>query len=595
MKNRGNATRVHLALREEMRRLNVDAVIIPGTDPHQSEYICDHWKFRDWICGFTGSNGTAVVTLDQAALWTDSRYFLQADIELADSGFVMMRENMGNDPTIHEWLLQVLEEDSVIAIDGRLYSAQDANQLERFCGENGFMLATEFYPADKIWTDRPARPSEPAFVHDVQYAGEEASVKIERLLKVLEDNDATAMLVTALDDIAWLLNLRGNDVDFTPVAIAFAYISENNKELFIDENKVTDEVRQHLKSCGVRVRDYDDIVRFLERVSEHEVVLIDPNRVSDTLANALPCQKVYFRSPITDLKCIKNEVQIDGFRHAMERDGAALVRLFKWIEEEAPKGSINEVDVWNKGKEFRAMGDLYREDSFAMICGYKEHGAIVHYEATDESASTLHGEGILLVDSGGQYMDGTTDITRTVTLGNPTAQEKHDFTLVLKGHLALQRAKFPVGTTGCQLDVLARLPLWQEAMTYGHGTGHGVGHFLGCHEGPQSIRTNFVNVALQPGMITSNEPGLYKTGEYGIRTENLLLCVEAEKTEEFGDFLAFEPLTLFPYDLQLIDRTMLTAEEVAQINDYHRMVRERITPLLNADEAAWLAAKTKEI
>lgn len=583
------------ALRQEMRRLNVDAVIIPGTDPHQSEYICDHWKFRDWISGFTGSNGTAVVTLDQAALWTDSRYFLQAGIELEDSGFVMMKENMGNDPTIHEWLQQVLEEDSVIAIDGRLYSAQAANQLERFCGENGFMLVTEFYPADRIWADRPARPSEEAYVHDVKYAGEEATDKIERLLEVLEGNDATAMLVTALDDIAWLLNLRGNDVAFTPVAIAFAYISRKEKFLFIDESKVTDEVRQHLKACDVKVRDYDDVVRFLERVSEHEVVLIDPNRVSDTLANALQCQKVYYRSPITDLKCIKNEVQIDGFRHAMERDGAALVRLFKWIEETAPTGTINEVDVWNKGMEFRAQQDLYREDSFAMICGYKEHGAIVHYEATDESASTLHGEGILLVDSGAQYLDGTTDITRTITLGNPTAQEKHDFTLVLKGHLALQRAKFPVGTTGCQLDVLARMPLWQEAMTYGHGTGHGVGHFLGCHEGPQSIRTNLVDVKLMPGMVTSNEPGLYKTGEYGIRTENLLLTVEADKTEEFGDFLTFEPLTLYPYDLELIDRSMLTREEVAQINDYHRMVRERITPLLNANEAAWLASKTREI
>ncbi len=583
------------ALRDEMRRLNVDAVIIPGTDPHQSEYISDHWKFRDWISGFTGSNGTAVVTLDQAALWTDSRYFLQAEIELEGSGFVMMKENMGNDPTIHEWLQQVLEEDSVIAIDGRLYSAQEANRLERFCGENGFMLATEFFPADRIWPDRPARPSEPAYVHDVQYAGEEATDKIERLLTVLEDNEATGMLVTSLDDIAWLLNLRGNDVAFTPVVIAFAYISRKQKCLFIDDNKITDEVRQHLKACDIKVRDYDDIVHFLERVSEHEVVLIDPNRVSDTLANALQCQKVYFRSPIADLKSVKNAVQIEGFRHAMERDGAALVRLFKWIEETAPSGTINEVDVWNKGMELRAQQDMYREDSFAMICGYKEHGAIVHYEATDESAATLHGEGILLVDSGAQYLDGTTDITRTITLGNPTAQEKHDFTLALKGHLALQRAKFPVGTTGCQLDVLARMPLWQEAMTYGHGTGHGVGHFLGCHEGPQSIRTNLVDVKLQPGMITSNEPGLYKTGEYGIRTENLLLTVEAEKTEEFGNFLTFEPLTLYPYDLELIDRSMLTSEEVAQINGYHRMVRERITPLLNADEAAWLAAKTREI
>ncbi len=590
------ATYSHLeALREAMRRVNVDAVIIPGTDPHQSEYICDHWKFRDWVSGFTGSNGTAVVTLDKAALWTDSRYFLQAGIELEDSGFVMMKENMGDDPDIHQWLQENLEEDSVIAIDGRLYNAQAANQLERFCGENGFMLATEFCPADTIWEDRPARPSEPAYVHDVEYAGESANNKIERLLDVLEQNDATAMLVTALDDIAWLLNLRGNDVAFTPVVIAYAYISRNQKELFVDDAKITDEVRKHLNDCGVRVRKYDDIVHFLERVSEHEVVLIDPSRVSDTLANALMCQKVYFRSPVTDLKCIKNETQIQGIRHAMECDGAALVRLFMWIEKMAPAGTINEVDVWNKGMEERARFDLYREDSFAMICGYKEHGAIVHYEATDETASTLHDDGILLVDSGAQYLDGTTDITRTVTLGNPTPQEKHDFTLVLQGHLALQRAKFPVGTTGVQLDALARMPLWQESMTYGHGTGHGVGHFLGCHEGPQSIRTDLNNTRLMPGMVTSNEPGLYKTGQYGIRTENLLLTIEADKTDDFGNFLAFEPLTLFPYDLRLVDRSMLSPVEVKQINDYHAMVRERLTPLLNADEAAWLNDKTQAL
>jgi len=583
------------ALREAMSRVHVDAVIVPGTDPHQSEYVCDHWKFREWLTGFTGSNGTAVVTADKAALWTDSRYFLQAEEELADSGFEMMKENMGNDPTIHEWLAQNLADDSVIGIDGRLYNAADANRLERFCGENGFMLATEFYPADKIWKDRPARPDGVAYVHDVQYAGEDANDKIERVLQVLEDNEATGMLVTALDDIAWLFNLRGNDVMFTPVVIAFAYISRKQRVLFIDDNKVTDEVRQHLKACDVRVRDYEDVQHFLERVNEHEVVLIDPNRVSDTLANALPCQKIYFRSPISDLKSIKNEVQIEGFRHAMERDGAALVRLFMWIEQMAPTGTINEVDVWTKGKEERAKSDLYREDSFAMIAGYKEHGAIVHYEATQQSASTLQGEGILLVDSGAQYLDGTTDITRTITLGTPTAQEKHDFTLVLKGHLALQRAKFPVGTRGVQLDVLARMPLWQEWMTFGHGTGHGVGHFLGCHEGPQSIRTDLNDTPLRPGMVTSNEPGLYKTGEYGIRTENLLLCVEGEQTEAFGNFLQFEPLTLFPYDTNLIDRSMLTADEVEQINAYHTMVRERLTPLLTADEAAWLNNKTQAI
>ena len=584
------------ALRQEMARVHVDAVIIPGTDPHQSEYISDHWKFRDWVSGFTGSNGTAVVTTDQAGLWTDSRYFLQAEQQLADSGFQLMREN-GDTPdlTREEWLVQNLGDEAVIGIDGRLFSAVEASRLERFCGENGIMLATDFAPADRIWADRPPRPMGEAYVHDEALAGETVESKMERLVASLELNGADAMLISALDEIAWLFNMRGSDVDFTPVAIAHAYVSEKDTSLFIDESKVTSELAAHLKKYGVRVRSYDDIVRYLERRSEHDVVFIDPNKVSDTLANALPCQKVYGASPIAALKAIKNEVQIEGYRHAMERDGAALVRLFMWIEQNAASGTINEIDVWERGKLERGKSDLYRGDSFEMIAGYREHGAIVHYTASAESASTLQGEGLLLVDSGAQYLDGTTDITRTITLGNPTEQEKHDFTLVLKGHLALSRAKFPVGTTGVQLDVLARMPLWQEAMTYGHGTGHGMGHFLGCHEGPQSIRTNLVDVKLAPGMVTSNEPGLYKTGEYGIRTENLLLVVEAEKTEDFGNFLTFEPLTLYPYDLELIDRTMLTSEEVAQINDYHRMVRDRISPLLNADEAAWLAAKTKEI
>lgn len=582
------------ALREEMRRVNVDAVIIPGTDPHQSEYICDHWKFRDWVSGFTGSNGTAVVTLEHAALWTDSRYFLQAGIELADSGFEMMKENMGNDPTIHEWLQQVLEEDSVIAIDGRLYNAQEANRLERFCGENGFMLATEFYPADKIWQDRPARPSEPAYVHDVQYAGEEASDKIERLLTVLDNNDATGMLVTALDDIAWLLNLRGNDVAFTPVVIAFAYISRKDKVLFIDGNKVTDEVRRHLKACDIKTRDYDDVERYLERVSEHEVVLIDPNRVSDTLANALQCQKVYYRSPITDLKCIKNEVQIEGFRHAMERDGAALVRLFKWIEETAPSGTINEVDVWNKGMEFRAQQDLYREDSFAMICGYKEHGAIVHYEATDESASVLHGEGILLVDSGAQYLDGTTDITRTIALGPVSDEERRVYTLVLKGHLALQNLKFPNGAAGTQLDAVARRPLWEAGMNFLHGTGHGVGSYLCVHEGPHQIRMEWKPAPMRAGMTITDEPGIYLEGRFGVRIENTLLVVPYQETE-FGRFLQFEPLTLCPIDTEPLMPELLTDEERGWLNGYHQLVYERLAPHLDDEEQAWLRDATKPI
>ena len=582
-------------LRELMRAKGVDAVIIPGTDPHQSEYVSDYWKFRDWVSGFTGSNGTAVVTLNSASLWTDSRYFLQAEIELEGSGFELQQvEYRGDLAMIMNWLSKRMHEDDTLAIDGRLFSLMEANRLEQLCGENGFLLATDFYPAEEIWEDRPEAPRNEAFVHADEYAGEDVESKLARTLEKVEESGADSILITALDEIAWLLNLRSSDVDFTPVAIAFFYLSDKDRVIFTDDI-INKEVSKHLDNYKVRIKDYDEIERFLNKRNVNNVIMLDPYKVSDTLGQALECDKVYAASPIEALKAIKNEVQIEGFRHAMERDGAALVRLFKWIEETAPSGTINELDVWEQGKLERGKSDLYRGDSFEMICGYREHGAIVHYSATPESASTLQGEGMLLVDSGAQYLDGTTDITRTVTLGNPTAQEKHDFTLVLKGHLALSRAKFPVGTTGVQLDAFARMPLWQEAMTYGHGTGHGMGHFLGCHEGPHSIRTNLNPVALMPGMVTSNEPGLYKAGEYGIRTENILLVVEGPKTEAFGDFLEFETLTLFPYDTRLIDTSMLTAEEIQQINDYHAMVLERLTPYLNEEEAAWLQNKCASI
>lgn len=583
-------------LRQAMSRVNVDAVIIPGTDPHQSEYPAEYWKFRDWITGFTGSNGTAVVTQEKAGLWTDSRYFLQAEQQLEGSGVTLFKENVPGEPTITEWLAQVLPEDAVLALDGRLFSVVDVSQYERFCGENGFMLATDFCPADNIWPDRPPRPAGQAYVHSEEFAGEDVESKIERVLDAVRQAGAESIIITALDEIAWTFNLRGTDVPFTPVVIAYAYLSERERCIFIDEDKVTDEVRRHLKAVNVRVRDYDDVVRFLERRSEHEVVLVDPNRVSDTLANAMPSQKIYAHSPIAAIKAVKNEVQIAGFRSAMERDGAALVRTFMWLERAVNNGErVNEMDVWERAKTERAQSDLYRGDSFAMIAGYKEHGAIVHYQADEESASTLAPDGLLLVDTGAQYLDGTTDITRTITLGNVAEQERHDYTLVLRGHLALARAQFPVGTRGVQLDALARMPLWQEGMAFWHGTGHGVGHFLGCHEGPHSIRTDLNATALQPGMVTSDEPGVYKIGQYGIRIENLLLCVEGVRTDDFGDFLRFETLTLFPYDRRLIDKAMLTVGEIDQINAYHRMVVERLAPHLSADEQAWLSDKCREL
>ena len=582
------------ALRDLMRSKHIDAVIIPGTDPHQSEYPSEHWKFRDYVSGFTGSNGTAVVTLDDAGLWTDSRYFLQAAEQLEGSGFTLRKENIPGEPTVLEWLGEVLDEDAVVGVDGRLFSLIEANRIEMFCAQNGFMFAPDFRAAEAIWTDRPARPMNPAFVHDEALAGEDVDSKISRVVDALDAADADGLLITALDEIAWLLNLRGSDVDYTPVVIAFAYVSEDERVLFIDSEKVTSEVKDHLKKYGVKIKDYDDIEKFLGKISSTATVMVDPNRVSDALGQAMICNKTFMASPVIALKGVKNECQIAGFRQAMLYDGAAMVRIMMWLEQNVANG-ITEMDVDRRLQQERAAYASNRGDSFHMIAGYKDHGAIVHYEATDESAYTLAPDGLLLIDTGGQYLEGTTDITRTISLGNPTAAEKHDYTLILKGHLALARAVFPKGTMGVQLDVLARGPLWNEGMTYLHGTGHGVGHFLGCHEGPQSIRMEANPTPLELGMVTSNEPGIYKTGEYGIRTENLLLCVPACSNEEWGEFYKFESLTLFPYDTTLMDMDMLSREEVKQINDYHAMVCERLRPLLSADEAQWLEQKCKSI
>ena len=584
------------ALRDEMRRLRVDAVIIPGTDPHQSEYVSDHWKLRNWVSGFTGSNGTAVVTLDQAGLWTDSRYFLQAAAELDGSGFVLHKEDVPGEASIEEWLVDNLEDGAVLAVDGYLFSINRAAELEELCGRNGLRFASDFDIADRVWTEgRPERPTVKVFIHEEKYAGESALSKIGRVLAEVKAVGADSIFIPSLDEIAWTLNLRGSDVTFTPVFVSYLYLSDEEKVLFVDEVKLDEDVRAYLKSMDVKVKPYDSVKDYLARVSVHETIMLDPVKVSDTLARALDCMKVYAPSPVAMLKAVKNEVQLAGTRKAMERDGAALVRLFMWLEENAGTGKYNEIDVWKKGMEFRGRSELYRGDSFGMIAGYKEHGAIVHYSADEESASTLAADGLLLIDSGAQYLDGTTDITRTVSLGNPTADEIHDYTLVLKGHLALARAQFPVGTRGSQLDALARIYLWEEGMSYLHGTGHGVGHFLAVHEGPQNIRLNENPTTLRPGMITSDEPGVYKAGKYGIRIENLVLTVEGEHTDEFGDFYKFEVLTLFPYDSSLIDRSMLTPGEVEQVNNYHKQVYERLSPYLTEEEKAWLADKTKAL
>lgn len=573
-----------------MSRLGADAVIIPGTDPHHSEYMADHWKFREWLTGFTGSNGTAVVTQTKALLWTDSRYFLQAELELAGSGIELMKENVAGEPTIEEWLASNLHDEDTVAIDGRLFSIVDANRLEVFCGEHGFLLAPEFYVADRLWTDRPPRPMTTVEVHDEELAGETVESKIARVKELIEDQGADSMLVASLDDIAWLFNLRGADVARTPVTIAFAYLGERSNDIFIDEQKLSPEAKAHLKRYHVGVRDYDDIIRFLERRNEGDVILLDPNSVSDSLGQALMCGKVYAASPIAKLKSIKNEAQIAGFRRAHESDGVALARLIRRLKSGVASGdTLTEVDVQTLAIELRRQADAdYRDESFDLIAGYADHGAIVHYNATLESAYTLKPEGLLLIDTGGQYLCGTTDVTRTIALGTTTAEQRRDYTLVLKGHLALQGAQFPRGTRGDQLDALARLPLWKEGVNFGHGTGHGVGHYLSVHEGPQSIRMDHNPTTLKPGMVTSDEPGIYRTGKHGIRVENLLLTVASDIDSEFGEFLHFEPLTLVPYERELIDVAMLTDEERRQIDLYHRMVLDRLSPRLDGDDLAWL-------
>lgn len=583
------------ALRAVMRSKRVSAVIVPGTDPHQSEYVNDHWKLRDWVTGFTGSNGTAVVTLDAAGLWTDSRYFLQAEIQLADSGVVLYKEDMPGEPTINEWLAEHLGENDVLAVDGRLFSLVQASRLEQFCGENGFRFAADFDPFKGIYEDRPELPLGTIFEHEVQYAGESTESKIERVLAEVEKQGAEALLLSALDEIAWIFNIRCNDVDYNPVAISYAYVSEDRNVLFIDPRKVDAKAAEYLKSCNIEVLPYDGLQEFLGKL-KNVTVMLDPNKTSDTVARwILNCGVVYAASPVALPKAVKNEVQIEGTRKAMERDGAALVKLYMWLEKAVAEGGVNELDVAAKAIGFRSESPLYRGESFGMIPGYKEHGAIVHYSATEESASDLKPEGLLLVDTGAQYLDGTTDITRTVALGTPTEEERHDYTLVLKGHVALGSAIFPEGTRGSQLDALARQFLWKECMTYWHGTGHGVGHFLNVHEGPQNIRLNENPAVLVEGMITSDEPGLYKAGKHGIRIENLVLARNYRETEEFGKFMNFEVLTLFPYDSKLIDLAMLSDEELAWVNNYHKTVRERLTPYLNAEQQAWLNEKTKEL
>lgn len=585
-------------MRQAMREHGIDACVVSGTDPHQSELPAMHWRGREWLTGFesaNGTNGTAVVLQDDALCWTDSRYFLQATEQLKDTGFRMMEEDGPNAVDLVDWLVEHTHSGQTVGIDGMTFSISYAQRLEQELGDNGVKLNTEFPVFDYIYPDRPARPMNPLFVHDENIVGVTTDRKMEAIMEEVKPELANAILLSSLDDIAWATNLRAaNDIAYSPVFVAFLYIDNERRVLFIDQEKITDEVKAHLQKYHIEVQPYDSVTGFVAGLPKETRLLLDPEKTARGIYDHVGCSVVFGGSAVAKLKSIKNDSMIRSIRTAMLKDGVALTRFFMLVEREYPKGELTEIGLARELRRLRLADPTCVDESFASIIGWNGHGAIVHYEPTEESSSDIKGDGLLLVDSGGQYTFGTTDITRTVALGTPTEEEKHDFTLVMKGHIALSNAIFPAGTTGHQLDVLARQFLWREGKAYYHGTGHGVGFFINCHEGPQNIRLNANPTPLEPGMLQSDEPGLYLADRYGIRCENLILCVPDTVTE-FGQFLKFEPLTLFPFDLRLFQTEIMTAEEIKWVNDYHARVREALTPLLSPEEAAWLADKTREL
>lgn len=578
-----------------MAKAGVNAAIINKTDPHQSEYIGAHWAFLRRISGFTGSAATMVVTADKALLWTDSRYFIQAAQQLDGTEIRLMKEGLPETPDILTWLTHNLHQGNTVGVDGMLFSRTEADSLAATLGARGIELKTDFDPIADTWPDRPALPQDKVFVHDIRYAGQSAADKIAALLTAAADLGADAIFTSALDEIVWTLNIRAHDVPYTTVVTSFLYLSPKGNTLFVDENKLDEAVRAHLAVAGVAVAGYGDVLPFIAALPTDVRVLAQPDKNAVAVTNALGARAVLATSPAGMLKAVKNKVQLAGVRTAMERDGVALVSALMEIERHVDNDlPLTELDVVRIFRQARQAQPLFFDESFGTIAGFGAHGAIVHYDPTEESNAEIHRGSLLLIDSGAQYLDGTTDITRTIAIGESTAEQRHDFTLVMKGHIALATAVFPQGTVGMQLDILARQFLWKQGLTYLHGTGHGVGHFLNVHEGPQSIRLNYVPAPMTPGMITSNEPGLYRENVHGIRCENLVLTTEA-MTTEFGKFYRFETLTLCPFDLSLFDVDMMTDAEIEWVNDYHRMVRSRLTPMLNSVQRTWLEKKTRPL
>lgn len=585
------------ALREEMRREHLSAFIFPSSDPHNSEYVPSRWEGRKWISGFDGSAGTAVVTLHSAALWTDSRYFLAAEEQLAGTEFQLMRERVDGTPSIAEWIAPEIEgaESSEIGVDGMCMTYAECSDLKTDLKHNGgITVRTNLDILDRIWTDRPSVPLNPVSIQPIEYAGESCHDKLGRIRSSLLRRGAGGMLMTQLDDIAWTLNLRGTDVHCTPVFVAWLIVAEEVAVLYIKDEKLSPEVIEYLNAEGVAVDDYDNIIDALNSYDGY-TLLIDPATTNYTLSQLRGnFNLVSAPSPVPEMKAIKNEVECNGFRNAMQRDGVAMVKFLKWLEEAVPKGCETELSVSAKLRQLRAEQPLFKDESFDTIAGYEEHGAIVHYEPTPDTDVPLRPEGFLLLDSGAQYLDGTTDITRTIQLGKVTDLHRRVYTLVLKGHLSLQNLCFPRGAAGTQLDAVARVAMWREGMNFMHGTGHGVGSYLSVHEGPHQIRQEYRPAPMLEGMTVTDEPGLYLAGKFGVRIENTLLTVPY-MTTEFGKFLRFEPLTLCPIDTRPIVVDMLSTEELGLLNAYHKMVYERLSPMLDEEHKAWLADKTRSL
>lgn len=585
------------SLREVMKREHLAAFIFPSTDAHQSEYVADHWMGRAWISGFDGSAGTAVVTMHSAALWTDSRYFLAAEEQLKGTEFQLMKLKIPGTLSIAEWLGKELQDvDSPeVGLDGWVNSYSSTSGLIADLRKaGGITVRTNFDPLEEIWKDRPSIPLKPVEIQPMEFAGEDVSSKIKRIRLALRAQHADGMLVSALDDIAWTLNLRGTDVHCVPVFVSYLLIASDKVSLFVDEAKVSSEIRAYLDSNGVSIYKYNKVEEGLKAYSEYNI-LLDGNETSYYLWKAVRCQEiVQASSPIPAMKAVKNEAEIAGYRSAMLKDGVAMVKFLKWLLPAVEAGGETEISIDKKLTALRAEQKLFRDISFDTIAGYQAHGAIVHYEATPETDIPLKPEGLLLLDSGAQYQDGTTDITRTIALGPITEEMKHIYTLVLKAHIQLELAKFPDGASGTQLDALGRECMWREGFNFLHGTGHGVGSYLSVHEGPHQIRMEYMPTPLRAGMTLTDEPGLYLAGKFGVRIENTVLLSDYIKTE-FGKFLQIEPLTLCPIDTAPIDLTMLMPEELAWLNEYHAKVYAELAPYLDEEEKKWLENATKTI